>query len=271
MTKYLYYCVLMLLLWTQSLAAKPSYTLTVPTPLNGDEGKNQYVEALLEQIFSAQGFKLNILYSNIPSNKVRTAKLLSQSKVIDLFWANARTDITKQLHAIKQPIYGGYIGYRLFLVSDKKLVDLSKVTTAQQLSAYTAVQKRDWLDYKILINNGLKVDGDLSFNAMFKAVEQGLADYFPRSILEIDRELVRFGSYQLKIEPNLIIKYPSASYFYVNKQNKKLADIVQRGFQTIIENGVYEKHFNEYFGKTIRDHNLNNRKVIELENPFFLK
>lgn len=261
----------MLLLWSQPLAAQQSYTLTIPASLNGDKGKNQYVEVLLEQIFSSQGFKLNILYSNIPSNKVRTAKLLSQSKAIDLFWANARTDITQQLHAIKQPIYNGYIGYRLLLISDKKLVDLSKVTTVQQLSAYTAVQKKDWLDYEILINNGLKVNGNLSFTAMFKAVEQGLADYFPRSIIEIDRELVRFGSSQLEIEPNLIIKYPSASYFYVNKQNKELADIVQRGFQTIIENGVFEKHFNEYFGKIIREHNLNDRQVIELENPFFLK
>jgi len=271
MTKYLYYCVLMLLLWPQSLAAQSAYTLTIPTSLNGDEGKNRYVESLLEQIFSTQGFKLDIHYSNIPSNKVRTAKLLSQNKNIDLFWANARTDITQQLQAIKHPIYGGYIGYRLLLVSDKNLVDLSKVTTVQQLSAYTAVQKKDWLDYEILINNGLKVNGNLSFAAMFKAVEQGLADYFPRSILEIDRELVWFNSSQLKIEPNLIIIYPSASYFYVNNENKKLAEIVQLGFQAIIENGIFEKHFNEYFGKTIREHNLNDRQIIELANPFFLK
>ena len=261
----------MLLLWPQTLAAQQSMTLTIPAPVNGDKGKNQYVETLLNHIFHAQGFDLTIRYSNIPSNKVRTAKLLGQNKAIDLFWANARTDVTQHLHAIKQPIYGGYIGYRLLLISKKSLADFAKITTVEQLSTYTAAQKKDWLDYEILTSNGLNVNGNLPFAAMFKAVEQGLADYFPRSILEIDRELVTFGSAQLAIAPKLYIKYPSASYFYVNEHNKKLENIVQRGFQAIIDNGVYQQHFNEYFGDSIRQHKLADKQVIELKNPFFLE
>lgn len=271
MIKYFYSCVLILLLWSQHLAAQQPITLTIPTSANGDKGVNQYVETLLNHIFDAQGYSLTIIHNNIPSNKVRTAKLIGQNKSIDLFWANAKTDINPELHAIKYPIYHGHIGYRLLLVSKKDFVDFSKITTVEQLAKYAAVQKKDWLDYEILVSNGLKVNGNLSFTAMFKTVEQGLADYFPRSILEIERELATFGSEKLKIEPNLLIKYPSASYFYVNKQNTKLAKIIQRGFQAIIDNGVYDKHFNDYFGETIRRQKLADRQVIELDNPFFLK
>lgn len=271
MHKYLYSLTLLFLFCSHCLANQQVYQLTIPSSLTGNEGKNHFVESLLKHIFAAQGYKLALSYSDIPSNKVRTAKLLSQNNTIDLFWANARTDVTQQLSAIKIPIYNGYIGYRLLLINSNSISTLAKVSSLSQLATFTAVQKKDWLDYQILVANGLKVEGNLTFKAMFRATEQGLVDYFPRSILEIDRELIKFGSAKLAIEPSLLIVYPTASYFYVNKDNKKLAHIVNNGFNTILENGKYQRLFEQTFGEIINKHQLSDRQIIKLKNPFFSK
>jgi len=269
MIKYFYYGVFLLAIHSQHLVAQQLYTLIIPAPLNGVMGKNEYVEKLLKHIFYAQDYELKIVYSSIPSNKIRTAKLLSENRKVDLFWANARSDASQKLQVIKNPIYKGYIGFRLLLINKNNLVEFSKVTSVEQLANYTAVQKKDWLDYNILLSNGLDIEADMTFPAMFKAVEQELADYFPRSVLEIERELVEFGSTNLTVEPNLLIRYPTASYFYINKQDKDLIDIIQNGFDKIINNGVFDNHFDSYFGRTIHKHQLGKRLVLELNNPYF--
>ncbi|MCO4798989.1 MAG: hypothetical protein KC484_07225 [Colwelliaceae bacterium] len=253
------------------VVAQQQYSLTIPAPVNGVKGKNLYVESLLKKIFISQGYKLNIIYNPIPSNKFRTAKKLSDNENIDILWANNRTDMSQQLHAIKQPIYKGFIGFRLVIVHQKNLNLFANVNTVKNLSNFTAVQKKDWLDYEILSSNGLKVEGNMAFTAMFKAIEHQLVDYFPRSILEIDREITEFGSHLITVEPNILIKYPSLSYFYINKKNKELTNIIEKGFQAIIKNGVFEQNFQHFFGDLVKKHKLKQRQVIQLKNPYYKK
>jgi len=263
-------CALLLLISPFAMAEQQSYHVNLPASSNGEQGKNLYVEKLLQHIFSEQGYSLTIHYAKIPSNKIRTAKLLSQNKEIDLFWANYRTNTSPQLTLIKYPLYSGYIGYRLLLINKKKHNQFSQIKSLAQLALFTGVQKKDWLDYNILVKNGLNIEGNLTFPSMFKAIEQELADYFPRSILEIDRELAQFGSPLLSVAPNIMLQYPSASYFYVNKKNLKLTAILQQGFKKIIKNGIFKKNFDEFFGESIKRHKLNEKQIIKLTNPYLL-
>ncbi len=263
-------CALLLLISPFAMAEEQSYHVNLPASSNGEQGKNQYVEKLLQHIFSAQGYSLTIHYAKLPSNKIRTAKLLSQNKEIDLFWANYRTNTSPQLTLIKYPLYSGYIGYRLLLINKKKHNQFSQIKSLAQLALFTGVQKKDWLDYNILVKNGLNIEGNLTFPSMFKAIEQELADYFPRSILEIDRELAQFGSPLLSVAPNIMLQYPSASYFYVNKENQKLTAILQQGFKKIVKNGIFKKNFDEFFGESIKRHKLNEKQIIKLTNPYLL-
>lgn len=134
---------------------------------------------------------------------------------------------------------------------------------------YTAVQRFDWADYEILKDNLLPVEGNLSFVNHSKAVLDGLVDYFPRSVLEAESEITETRNQQLIIEPNLVLKYPSAHYFFVNKNNSALASVIEKGFQALIANGDYQALFNQYFGASLKKLNLENRTVIHLKNASF--
>lgn len=245
------------------------YSLVIPAPLDGGKGKNPYIETLLTDIFKAQGYTLDIQYSKQPTNKIRAAKLVSQNQQMDLLWAIATKDKEQQLRSIRFPIYRGYIGWRVLLTKRGHGERFAEIKTIKQLQNFIGVQKYDWLDYKILQSNGLNIVTDMAFSAMFKAVETGLVDYFPRSVLEVEKELSQFGQGKLAIEEKLLIHYPSASYFYVSKDNQSLAKILDSGFEQIIKNGTYQAHFQQHFGSTIKHLKLSERQVIQLNNPYF--
>ena len=103
---------------------------------------------------------------------------------------------------------------------------------------------------------------------MHKAVVTGLADFFPRSVLEITREKKRHADLtELMVEPNILVKYPSAVYFFVNKENQELANQIEKGFEKSIADGSFAKLFNQYFGTALEELNLDKRRVFVLENP----
>jgi len=246
-----------------------NYVLTIPAPLNDLNGRNLYVEQLLNKIFAAQGIELQLDYNNNPPNKARSMRMLAQGKNLDLFWATSTIEKEAEFLVIKIPIYNGYIGWRALLIQSKNAEKFENIHSLAQLSQLLAVQKHDWPDYKIFKHNGLAVASDMTFTGMFKAIETGIADYFPRSVLEIERELKVFGHDKLMIAPHILLRYRAASYFFVNKENVELAALIEAGFKKIVADGSFDEHFASFFGETIRNLNLAERTIIFLENPYF--
>ena len=256
-------------LWHTSVSAAQPFTLTVPAPLNGGKGQNPYIEELLHLIFASQGYRLDLRYASRPGNKARNAKMVSRGDEIDLLWANASVERARSLHEVRHPIYKGYIGWRVLIIHKDKSEQFSNVKSRQELASLVGAQRYDWADYRVLKSSRLKITSDLSFSAMFKAVESGVVDYFPRSVLEAQREVERHSSGHLKIADGILLRYPSASFFYVSKQNTELAQMLSEGFERIKQNGQFDRHFDSYFAEDLARLALNKRHVIELRNPFF--
>ncbi|OUR69796.1 hypothetical protein A9Q76_08780, partial [Arcobacter sp. 31_11_sub10_T18] len=89
----------------------------------------------------------------------------------------------------------------------------------------------------------------------------------PRSILEIWEEYEIHKNSDIIIEPSILIQYKTASYFFVHKENEKLALALENGFKKIIKNGLFDKLFYEYYRDFIDNGNIKNRKVFRLTNP----
>lgn len=243
--------------------------LVISAPPQGKKSRNPFIEELLSQIFTTQNLTLNLIYHQQPLGQNRAVKQLSNDVDIDLNWSVTNVYREEKLRAIKIPIYQGYIGWRVLFIRPDAIEKFNQVKTINDLKNYTAVQRFDWADYEILKDNLLPVEGNLSFVNHSKAVLDGLVDYFPRSVLEAESEITETRNQQLIIEPNLVLKYPSAHYFFVNKNNSALASVIEKGFQALIANGDYQALFNQYFGASLKKLNLENRTVIHLKNASF--
>jgi len=243
--------------------------VVISAPPQGKKIRNPFIEELLSHIFINQNLTLNLIYHQQVLGQNRAVKQLSNDIDIDLNWSVTNVDREEQLLAIKLPIYQGLIGWLVLFIRPDDIEKFEAVKTINDLMNFTAVQRFDWADFDILKENLLPVEGNFTFVNHSKAVIDGLVDYFPRSVLEAQREIIAQRNQQLVIEPSLLLKYPSAHYFFVNKNNTELANIIEKGFRALIANGDYQALFNQYFGASLKKLNLDNRTVIHLKNASF--
>ena len=145
---------------------------------------------------------------------------------------------------------------------------LSRVRDAQGLRAFTAGQGEGWLDSRILKANALPLVTVSKHRLLFAMLEHKRFDYFPRAALEIGDELRRENKAPFLIEPNLVLHYPTAYYYLVNRRNEALARALESGLRTLKDSGEFQRLFTRYHAKALKAADLRHRTRIELENPF---
>ncbi|UAA37861.1 amino acid ABC transporter substrate-binding protein [Paraneptunicella aestuarii] len=214
----------------------------------------------------------NVKYRLIQSNKMvlqgRAIEQLKANREINVIWSMTDTVREEELLPVRIPIYKGLIGLRLFLVTDDYADLLAPVKELQELRRFTPIQGSDWPDVKILQANGFEVATASDHPRIYTMLKSDAASFFPRSIVEVWRELEHeaFPNY-LHLEPRLAVHYPTATYFFFNKKNVVLANLVKTGFERAIANGKFDKLFMQFHRKYLEKANLDKRIVFELENP----
>lgn len=103
---------------------------------------------------------------------------------------------------------------------------------------------------------------------MFGLILSDGVNAFPRSVLEIFRENAEYSD-KLRIEPQFVLYYPTALYYYFSHKNEKLANDVEHGLQLLYESGEFQAFFMQEFGEAIKRACLADRQIIELKNPDF--
>jgi membrane-bound lytic murein transglycosylase MltF len=106
-----------------------------------------------------------------------------------------------------------------------------------------------------------------NWTGLFKMLQAGRIDYYPRSPIEIWHEQQQFPKMDLHIEDHLVLRYPAAYYFFTNRQNPELAQALTEGLQRAIADGSFEQLFLQYYGESINKAALEKRKIIEMTNP----
>ncbi|GAB5379538.1 MAG: hypothetical protein Alis3KO_29340 [Aliiglaciecola sp.] len=192
-----------------------------------------------------------------------------ETGMIDLMWTVTSKPREKNALAIPIPLLKGLIGHRVLVIERSKLNEFAQIKSIQQLANYTGVQGHDWPDTVILDNAGLKVERIVWHSSMYKLVSSGIIDYFPRSVLEVIEELERAKDPTLVIDPYHLIVYPSAIYYFVNKDKKELAKRIEFGLREAIKDGSFDKLFYSFPGhfKAMRDIPTKDRIVFNIDNP----
>ena len=229
--------------------------------------KYQLLELLLNRTQAEFGpYRINL--TNIIHSQKRDINQLKSGE-INVFismTSKAREDV---MQAIRFPVFKGLYGYRVFLIIENEQAKFNKIKDLDGLKQLTGVQGTHWPDLQILQANGLKVESTSHHKSLYKMLEFGRVDYFPRGIHEPWKELKDRPNMGLAVEKNLMLYYPAPGYIFVEKTNTRLAKRFETGFKRIIDSGEFDRFFNNHpqIIEMKEQANMQNRTLIKLTNP----
>ena len=242
----------LLLLFAATVAASEAGVsqIRVPKPRSVHDVSHQYYIELLHKALqkAAAGRPLPDILPVAEMEQGRAVRELQKGQLIDLFWMGTDHDKEQQLRAIRIPLERGLMGFRMLTIQRSQSEKFNKISNLQQLHKLTACQGLSWPDTKILQHAGLKVLTSPVYENLFKQVNAGRCDYFPRGLHEGQTELrERAALYpDLVRYPNLMLHYPFAIYFFTGKQNEALAQWIEQGLEMMIADGELLAHMQQH-------------------------
>ncbi|MDN3638037.1 transporter substrate-binding domain-containing protein [Simiduia curdlanivorans] len=236
-------------------------------PKSNDDWRAAYPVQMLTRALTLSGgnYQLQPGVEDVP--KARNFLNLSTKHGVDVVWSMTSIERETEHLAIKIPLNRGLMGYRVALVRSAEPDMLASVASLEQLKQFTAGQMYVWSDTKILTSQGMVVPGS-NYNTLFRMLVAGRFDFFPRSVTEVSQELARNAAMGISLDKHLLIRYPAAMYFFVNKQDAKLAADIERGLEMMLASGEFVQRFEHYYGDVIRELQLDARVAIDLHNPY---
>lgn len=258
-----------------ALAAAPARAVTAvrypPSEPHGNVGhenpQEYYPVRLLRAALASAGEDYLLEPATQTMRQGRAMAELQSARSIEVLWTMTSPEREQSLLPVRVPLDRGLLGWRLLLIRKSDAARFAAIRSAAGLQALEALQGHDWPDTEILRANRYKVQTSSDYRGMFKMLESGRVDYFPRSVMEVWSEAEAFADHGLMVAPGLALHYPSALYYFVNRSRQRLAADIQRGLGAMLADGSYERLFQEYFGDTIRRSALPARQVFELRNP----
>lgn len=168
------------------------------------------------------------------------------------------------------PIDKGLLGYRVALINEGQQPKFDAIHDLAGLRTLTIGQGQDWGDVPVYRLAGVPLVTASRYDLLFPMLADHRFDMFPRGVLEITRELKAFSpNYpQMRIESHLLIRYPDAQFFYVSKDDPRLAQRIRDGLEAMLKDGSFDALFRAHFSQSIADLHLKRRALIDLQNPF---
>jgi hypothetical protein len=246
-----------------------TWRITYPRPLSDSDMRSQYPVQLLSLALDQTGVNYTLRHSDLIMLQNKALNRLTDNRDVNVVWSMTDTQREEQLLPIRIPIYKGLIGWRLLLIRDDMVERFKYIQQFEHMIKLNPLQGRDWPDTKILQANGFNVVMDDNYANLFNMLRKAQGDFFPRSVVEVWGEVDNAAfNENLMIEQHLVLKYPAAMYFFVNKKSVPLANLLQSGLEKAIANGKFDELFLRAHQKYLDRANISKRRVFELQNSF---
>jgi ABC-type amino acid transport substrate-binding protein len=234
--------------------------------VDGDGAQGDYGIALLQLALAKAGghYRAEPSPARMQQNRA-LVELQSGAGRIDVVGTMTSAEREAQLLPVRIPLTRGLIGWRIALLRADRQDLLQSVRSLDDLRRYTSGQGQDWPDLQILRYSGVTVQPAAVYSTLFGMLNAGRIDWAPRSVNEIWAEAARRP--ELAIDPYVVLHYPTADYFFVNRHNPALAEALRRGLEAALADGSFEKLFYAHYGEQIRQARLDKRLLIQLPNP----
>ncbi len=227
------------------------------------------IKLALSKVTAPQNRKTVKFSLNMP--QARALKELELGHRIDVYWAGTSIEREERLRAIRIPLLKGLLGYRVALVHKDIHLALSSVETAKALLQYRPCQGELWPDTSILEAGGFTVLKSPRYEPMFKQVNLRRCDFFPRGVHEAGAEYKAAKKIypNIRLNKDVIIHYPFPMYFFVNKSNRQLAELIRKGLEKAIDDGSFAQHMHtsEVTKGLFPVESWINVRFLELPNP----
>ena len=250
-----------------ALIVTPAQATTLEVRYPRQESAEAYPVKVLELALKKSGVPFNAAPLKAQMPQGRALLELAKGGELNVVWSITSKQRERDLLPIRIPIDKGLYGWRLLLVNRSDVLKFSDVRSLKDMKAFKAGQGHDWPDTSILRANELSVEVSPQYDALFRMLKARRFDYFPRSVLEIWGEADQYADAGLVIEPKLLLHYPTAFYFFVSKSKPELAATLERGLNTAIKDGSFERLFQQTYGVLIQRANLAGRTQLLLDNP----
>ncbi len=169
--------------------------------------------------------------------------LLMKQNFIDVHHFGTSPELERDLLPVRVPLLAGGLGWRGFIIRKTDRQAFRQIRHLSELKRLTACQGELWPDSDILRAAGLKVMTAERHDQMLELLRRERCDYFPRSIFEGPVEQKAFAAAYPDLEYNtsLLLHYPFAMYFFVNKDNKVLAERLFKGLDKLARSGELQE------------------------------
>ncbi|WP_018693130.1 type 2 periplasmic-binding domain-containing protein [Algicola sagamiensis] len=198
----------------------------------------------------------------------RALKLLETGR-LDIVWTMTSIAREKQVEPIRIPLMKGLLGKRMMLIHKDKLRDFSQIQTLDELKKLSIYQGHDWPDLKILRMNGFNAHAISDYLAMFKLLNKGKYDLFPRGMLEISSEIQPSVYANIVLLPNIYVSYPTAVYFFIHPSRKRLYQRIETGLKRLDKSGDFDRLLNCFplHIQALKDYSSQSIQEFILPNP----
>lgn len=254
----------MMILILHSLHAMSAETIRV-NKVVGE--KEELMFSVLKLVMSKVDSDVTYIQNDQELNTARAIGAV-ESKTFDVMWGGSTSTYEDKMLPVRIPALKGLLGHRIFIIRAADQEKFNQINTLEDLKRFKPGLGTLWGDTKIMKLAGIPTVTTIKYPNLFLMLEGGRFDYFPRALHEPWVEVKSRPELNLAIDKHLMLIYPFAQYFYVEKSNKALHDKIYKGFEMAIEDGSYDKlFFNHPMIKDVLEQaNLKQRKVIRIKN-----
>ncbi len=173
------------------------------------------------------------------------------------------------MFAIHKPLTRNLLGYRIPIIRTEDAETFKAVSQVEDIQKLKHGIPETWSDAVIFRHNEYEVVEEGSFDDIFERLASGLVDYSAYGANEVQGVFENRAANQggLMIDDNVMLFYPFPLVFYINPELPELAQRIDQGLDHIMESGILDAIFNEYYANIVEELKLDQRKIFILHNP----
>ncbi|MDH3353893.1 MAG: hypothetical protein OEL79_01615 [Chromatiales bacterium] len=209
------------------------------------------------------------LTSSTPMEQGRMVAELEHNNSIHVASFAPNAERESRLLPVRIPVTKGLLGIRVCLIRKGTQELFNGVQSLEEWRerGLTIGQGTHWPDTTILEHNGLTVRKTAKYESLFKMLISKRFHCFSRSVSEVLPELDRYAEQGIELERNLALVYRLPTFFFVSRDNPRLARRLNRGMQLAQQDGSFDRLINENYAPQFKQLGLSQRTAIPLDNP----
>lgn len=250
-------------------ANAPLMRFVLPSVTPGSEVQVTYFHLLLRLALEKTEGPFSIEFYPHELTSPRRALELKRNGVINIMWDGTNAQRERELLPIRISLVRDLNDYRVFLIRKEDEARFRDIRNLDELRKLTAGAGLNWPSVDVLRHNGLPVETTVNYSSLFPMLKAKRFDYMPRGVHEAWAEEQVYGKDGLMVEPTIFLHYRVPFYFFVSKDNKAMAERVEKGLRLAQADGSFDKLLNGYpaFRRALGEIAARKRKVFELELP----